>query len=387
MSDERDGTSRRTFLSAVGATGAFLGVGEMVTLERQQVAMQYRLGGRVSGWQGRDPSSIAQTTNPTLNLQADTEYEITWENVDGAPHNVAILGQDGTVLERTEIINEQGATQTLRFTATREMSVYICQVHPDSMRGEIAIGRREPGGNQTQNQTGNQTMNQTTTVPNPTEAPVNETEHPLAGRFGENPQKFVARLKPPTDVQTDATGTAYFTLHPPNGAEPVLMYVLHVENLNQILSASIHLDAPERNNPVVAPLFARTTPTGNVTGTVVDATLTAGDLRGPFRNESLLRLTEAIHNDNVFVMVRTMDHPIGALQGPITPAADSGVQVGTAVGTGTPPTVDERRTAEEVGPNDLTRRVQMPGFGVLAALGGLAGGAGYLLSRSDENEE
>ncbi|WP_435181394.1 cupredoxin domain-containing protein [Halorussus sp. AFM4] len=78
--------------------------------------------------------------NPTLNLQPGKRYEITWKNLDGAPHNFAILSQDGTVLKKTEIVSERGATQTLTFTATEKMDEYLCQVHPNSMHGQIALG-------------------------------------------------------------------------------------------------------------------------------------------------------------------------------------------------------------------------------------------------------
>jgi plastocyanin len=139
-------TSRRRLLRIAGALGAFGGLGELSGLAgAQDGATSYELGGQVPGWQGRAPRQIEGETNPALNLQPGTEYEITWENLDGSPHNIAILDGDGNELEATEIVSEQGATQTLTFTATEEMAEYLCQVHPNSMRGELAIG----GGQQT----------------------------------------------------------------------------------------------------------------------------------------------------------------------------------------------------------------------------------------------
>ena len=133
-------SSRRTFLKATAATGTVLGIGGIVTgQERQELVF----GGEVPGWTGRTPSEIEGETNPTLQLEAGQEYALTWENVDGLPHNVALLDGDGNALESTEIISEQGETQTLEFTATEEMAEYVCEVHPASMRGDIQFGEQE----------------------------------------------------------------------------------------------------------------------------------------------------------------------------------------------------------------------------------------------------
>ncbi|UPV74459.1 hypothetical protein M0R89_18250 [Halorussus limi] len=97
------------------------------------------LGGRVGGWRGISPDSIDGETNPTLNLQPGTEYTLVWKNLDGAPHNFAIVGEQGSTLLSTEVISEQGATQTVEFTAESAMAEYLCEVHPISMRGDIAF--------------------------------------------------------------------------------------------------------------------------------------------------------------------------------------------------------------------------------------------------------
>ena len=129
-----EGTSRRTFLKGAAATGALAGLGSIALAQERQ---EYRLGGEIDGWMGRAPSRIEGQTNPSLELEVGQEYAITWENVDGLPHNVGILDREGNVLQRTEIISEQGATQTLQFTASEEMAEYYCEVHPTSMRGQI----------------------------------------------------------------------------------------------------------------------------------------------------------------------------------------------------------------------------------------------------------
>ena len=130
--------TRRRFLHLSAAAGALAGVGGNVTAQSQPRA--FRLGGEISGWKGRAPDAIAGETNPTLQLDAGTTYRIRWENVDGQPHNIALLDGNGNTLKRTDIISEQGAIQTVEFTATKEMVEYLCEVHPTSMRGSIGFG-------------------------------------------------------------------------------------------------------------------------------------------------------------------------------------------------------------------------------------------------------
>ncbi|APW99485.1 hypothetical protein CHINAEXTREME_17690 [Halobiforma lacisalsi AJ5] len=99
----------------------------------------FRFLGDASAWQGEAPDGIAGEENPTLSLEAGAEYELVWENADGLQHNFAIEDEDGSDLQASELLGEEGATQTVTFTATAEMSEYYCQVHPGSMRGSIEV--------------------------------------------------------------------------------------------------------------------------------------------------------------------------------------------------------------------------------------------------------
>jgi len=130
-------TSRRRFLAATGLAG-LVGVGGFAFA--QQSSNTYELGGEVAGWQGRSPAAIEGETNPTLELAAGTEYEVVWENLDGAPHDFVIQDADGERIVGTEIVDEQGATLSLTFTATEEMAQYVCTVHPSSMVGDAGLG-------------------------------------------------------------------------------------------------------------------------------------------------------------------------------------------------------------------------------------------------------
>ena len=100
----------------------------------------YRLGGdAVDGWVGIAPESIADETNPTLNLSAGEEYIVAWENLDGRPHNFAIEDEDEDNFVETEIMDDQNETQIATFTAEAGMASYYCVPHPSTMRGEVNI--------------------------------------------------------------------------------------------------------------------------------------------------------------------------------------------------------------------------------------------------------
>ena len=133
-----NGTTRRRFLRAAAAVGALAGIGGLAGAQSDPETFSF--GGEIGGWMGRSPDSIADETNPALRLDAGTKYRFEWENTDGQPHNVAFVDDDDNTIERSEIISEEGATQTYEFTATEEMAAYICEVHPTSMRGEVLFG-------------------------------------------------------------------------------------------------------------------------------------------------------------------------------------------------------------------------------------------------------
>jgi glucose/arabinose dehydrogenase len=140
---------RRRFLGLTAA-GALAGVAS--GRGRAQSTRTIELGGRVAGWQGRAPDAIADETNPTLELEAGVDYRITWTNLDGMGHNIALLDGNGNVLQRTDVMSEQGATQTIAFTAREEMAEYICEPHRASMRGTVSFGADTPATSTTTTQ-------------------------------------------------------------------------------------------------------------------------------------------------------------------------------------------------------------------------------------------
>jgi len=191
--------SRRRFLTITAGTvvgASALASGQETTTadgEQPEPVESFRFGGEVQAWQGREPEEIADTENPTMELQAGQVYEITWENLDGQPHNWAFRDADGNdlavifpnvetgtagdgttteaatetttagetttgemttveppedAIEATEQISEEGATQTFHFVATSEMVDYYCPVHPNTMVGDVNI-QGDDGGTTT----------------------------------------------------------------------------------------------------------------------------------------------------------------------------------------------------------------------------------------------
>ncbi|WP_415379860.1 PQQ-dependent sugar dehydrogenase [Halosimplex sp. TS25] len=154
--------SRRRLLEVGAATGAIAGFGNLA-FGRQ--AQTYRFGGEVSAWTGQEPESIADEENPTLELTAGTEYEVVWENLDGAAHDFTIQDDQGETITATETMSEQGATRSLTFTATTEMAQYICTVHPNTMIGDIEVteGATATPGAETETATGTEAATDTDT--------------------------------------------------------------------------------------------------------------------------------------------------------------------------------------------------------------------------------
>jgi glucose/arabinose dehydrogenase len=143
--------SRRRFLAATaaGVTG-LAGVGSITGARAQSQVETIRLGGETTGWVGREPSRIQGTINPTLELEVGTTYRLTWKNIDGRQHNVALLDSGDAVLQRTQFMSNEGETQSFEFTATEAMDEYVCQAHLSSMRGDIQLSS---GSNSTETTT------------------------------------------------------------------------------------------------------------------------------------------------------------------------------------------------------------------------------------------
>jgi plastocyanin len=72
-------------------------------------------------------------------LREGEEYTVAWTNGDGAPHDFVFRDADDERVTGTDIVDEQGETTRLTVTASREMTTYICTLHPGTMVGDVEI--------------------------------------------------------------------------------------------------------------------------------------------------------------------------------------------------------------------------------------------------------
>ncbi|WP_458188568.1 plastocyanin/azurin family copper-binding protein [Haladaptatus sp. NG-WS-4] len=176
--------TRRRFLAVAGGSLVSLSAvstAQQTTTTTAQPVQSFRFGGRVQAWEARAPQSISGQQNPPLELQTGQVYEVTWENLDGQPHNFQLQDENGQglavifpdvqtntgggnqttttttttatqttdggetvtppddAIRVTETISQQGATQTLRFVATQDVAQYICTIHPTTMVGDVNL--------------------------------------------------------------------------------------------------------------------------------------------------------------------------------------------------------------------------------------------------------
>lgn len=304
------GTSRRLFLQLAAASGVVAGLGTSAVAQAAEIT----LDGDADGWVGTSPAEIEGETNPTLQLQAGETYTITWTNVDGAPHTIAIADGSGNTLESTEQMDEEGQTQSLEFEATEEMSTYFCEVHPDSMRGEIAFGDASGGA--------------TDESPGATEVPISEafSAGQLAGDEG------------PTAVETPASGAALFGLD--EGGDQ-LHYLLLVAEIERVTQAHIHVGGADEEGDVVAWLFGLQDEQDafvgpleqgvSGSGLLAEGTITGDDLVGPLEGSSLSDLLDQLRAESAYVNVHTAQNPAGEIRGQIGSADSVAVELAERV--------------------------------------------------------
>lgn len=133
-----DGSPTETDGSAGGANGSQTDGGA-----GSAGGQTVRLGGETQGWVGQAPDAIADETNPTLELRAGTTYEITWENLDGAEHELIVTDENGEEVAASEESEEQGETVTMELDVEEGLAEYYCEYHPEAMRGQITVVQAE----------------------------------------------------------------------------------------------------------------------------------------------------------------------------------------------------------------------------------------------------
>lgn len=124
-------------------------------------------------------------------------------------------------------------------------------------------------------------------------------------------------------VNTVATGTAKFNLDP-NGN---MAYSIDVKDLKGLIGAHISLqngtDLAQVFNPYVQVNGRSEIPTGQVSGQLSKGIITESDLSGPLSGKNVTDLATLMQNNSVYVVVRTVGHENGEIQGVITPSNTS----------------------------------------------------------------
>ena len=124
-------------------------------------------------------------------------------------------------------------------------------------------------------------------------------------------------------VNTVATGTAKFNLDS-NGN---MAYNIDVKNLKGVIGAHISLqngtDLAQVFNPYVQVNGRSEIPTGQVNGQLSKGIITENDLSGPLSGKNVTDLATLMKNNSAYVVVRTIAHEKGEIQGVITPSNTS----------------------------------------------------------------
>ncbi|MDW0265634.1 MAG: CHRD domain-containing protein [Nitrososphaeraceae archaeon] len=124
-------------------------------------------------------------------------------------------------------------------------------------------------------------------------------------------------------VNTVATGTAKFNLDSSGN----MAYNIDVTNLKGVIGAHISLqngtDLAQVFNPYVQVNGRSEIPTGQVNGQLSKGIITESDLSGPLSGKNVTDLATLMKNNSAYVVVRTMAHEKGEIQGVITPSNTS----------------------------------------------------------------
>ena len=117
---------------------------------------------------------------------------------------------------------------------------------------------------------------------------------------------------PPVD--TAATGVASFTLE---GGESIKYYV-NVTGIDKVTAAHIHNAPKGENGEVVVTLFKADSPTGEISGSLANGTITNSTLEGDMQGLAVIDLIKAMERGETYVNVHTEENPNGEIRGQIS---------------------------------------------------------------------
>jgi hypothetical protein len=117
---------------------------------------------------------------------------------------------------------------------------------------------------------------------------------------------------PPVD--TAATGVASFTLE----GEQSIKYDVNVTGMDKVTAAHIHNAPKGENGEVVVTLFKADSPTGQISGSLANGSITASNLEGLMQGTPFRDLIKAVERRETYVNVHTEKNPNGEIRGQIS---------------------------------------------------------------------
>lgn len=201
---------------------------------------------------------------------------------------------------QTEVISE--GSQTVEFTATEVMAEYYCEVHPQSMRGDVrsVVVEGLPSNDVEE------------------EEPSGDDEESEIDR----PREYQALLRgEPHNVKTNASGEARFQVNE-DGTEAT--YEVMVESICNVTQAHIHLGAEGKDGPVVVWLYPEEGMQpklidGALSGTLAEGTITEENFVGEWEGVAFEDILMSFEEETAYVNVHTEEHPGGEIRGQIMP--------------------------------------------------------------------
>jgi CHRD domain len=139
----------------------------------------------------------------------------------------------------------------------------------------------------------------------------------LAFAQTEQTEGFTAMLSggeevPPVD--TSATGDTSFTVM----GEESIEYDVNLTGMDKVTAAHIHSAPKGENGEVIVTLFKADSPTGEISGSLANGTITSSNLEGGMQGTAVSDLIKAIERGETYVNVHTEKNPNGEIRGQIS---------------------------------------------------------------------
>jgi hypothetical protein len=115
-------------------------------------------------------------------------------------------------------------------------------------------------------------------------------------------------------VDTAATGVASFTVE---GGESI-KYDVNVTGMDKVTAAHIHNAPKGKNGEVVVTLFKADSPTGQISGSLANGSITASNLEGQMQGSPFRDIIRALERGEAYVNVQTEINPNGEIRGQIS---------------------------------------------------------------------